>query len=135
MLQCVFPYFLQLRVFNTVCHGERIYRCRAPAFVRSHFFFVKLIFDITSICWLILSSYTYMHICIYNIHICIIYIDARVLFCSLSCNIYDYIHILLYIICSVSTLTAPTFVFFHCVLFLLNILALTLSCFHGALHR
>jgi len=54
------------------------------------------------------------------------------LFVVFFCNIYDYIHTL-FMLCSVSTLTAPTFVFFHCVLFLLNILALTLSCFHGAL--
>lgn len=59
----------------------------------------------------------------------------RVSVCSLSCIIYMIIYIHYFMLCSVSTLTAPTFVFFHCVLFLLNILALTLSCFHGALHR
>lgn len=77
--------------------GAHIYRCHAPAFVHSHLRLVKLRFDIVSICWLILFfSYTYMHICIYNIHICITY-RCACLVCSLSCNTYDHIHTLLYV--------------------------------------
>lgn len=91
---CFLISLLRLKVCNTVCRGARIYRCHAPAFVRSYH--VKLRFDIVSICWLILSSYTYMHICIYNIHICITY-RCACLVCSLSCNTYDHIHTLLYI--------------------------------------
>lgn len=134
---CVFPYFsLTAKVFNTVCRGARIYRCHAPAFVRSRLSF-KLRFDIISICWLILSSYTYMHICIYNIHICITY-RCACLVCSLSCNTYDHIHTLFYVMLRYLRLRLLLLFFLSlCAFFffLLNILALTLSCFHGTLHR